>query len=308
MTSPTKANAAAPRASTSSALVLPPPIIASAGDLLNRYDVLFSDVWGVIHDGHKAFPAAAEALVRFRDKGGTVILVSNAPVPKDRVARMLDFRAVPREVWDDIVSSGGIALDHIAQQGYDDVHYIGPRDRDAAFFNAASARPVEMRDAQAIVCTGLEDDGSETAEDYRGRLEKAREFGLPFVCANPDLVVDVGGRLYPCAGQLAELYERLGGAVFWAGKPHPSAYDSAHRSAERIRGETIDRSRILAIGDALRTDLAAAHGAGIDALFIASGIHRADTMENGQLDVTKLERLFAPGGTPALAAMSYLRW
>ncbi len=286
----------------------PPPIVTNAGNLLARYDVLFSDVWGVVHDGHTAFAGACDALVRFRDKGGTVILVSNAPVPKERVAGMLDFRAVPRQAWDDIVSSGGIALDHVVERGYQAVHYIGPRDRDAAFFDKISARPVALADAEAIVCTGLENDVVETADSYRLVLEQAHERNLPFVCANPDLVVDVGGTLYPCAGALADLYERMGGDVFWAGKPHPSAYASAQSAAERLRGGSVPKSKILAIGDAIRTDLAAAEGAGVDAIFVAAGIHRADAMEDGRLSEAKLARLFRPGSPPAIAAMGHLAW
>jgi HAD superfamily hydrolase (TIGR01459 family) len=262
----------------------------------------------VLHDGHKAFQSANNALLRFRGKGGTVILVSNAPVPEWRVASMLEVRGVAPEAWDAIVSSGAIALKHVEQQGYEAVHYIGPRARDAAFFERATARPVPLRDAEAIVCTGLENDEVETSETYRPLLEKARERGLPFVCANPDLVVDVGGKHYYCAGALADLYEHLGGEVFWAGKPHPSAYGTALEEAERIRGESIAAARILAVGDAVRTDLAAAKNAGVDALFIASGIHRHEVMEGREIHPEKLARLFMPDAPPARAAIPHLVW
>ena len=261
-----------------------------------------------MHDGHVAFGDAVLALGKFRDAGGTVILVSNAPVPQARVAAMLDSRKVPRTAWDAIVSSGDIALTHIAERRYARVYGIGPRDRDAAFFAASSAKLVELSDAEAIVCTGLNDDLYETAESYRSVLELALARKLPFVCANPDLVVDVGGRHYWCAGAIADLYEHLGGEVYWAGKPHISAYGTAHATAERLRGMTILRSRILAIGDAIRTDLAAAQNFGVDAIFVASGIHRHDAMDNGQLSPEKLERLFQPGMPSAVAAMAALRW
>jgi HAD superfamily hydrolase (TIGR01459 family) len=185
---------------------------------------------------------------------------------------------------------------------------VGPRDRDAAFFEQAKAAPAPIAHSQALVCTGLNDDVNETAEDYRPLLESAFARGLPFICANPDLVVDVGGRLYPCAGAIADLYERMGGPVFWAGKPHPIAYATAHVAAERVRGIAVARERILVIGDALRTDLAAAENAGIDALFIAAGIHRAEAMDGNALSPEKLVRLFAPGKPRALAAMSVLAW
>lgn len=286
----------------------PPPILASAGELLSRYEVMFCDVWGVLHDGHRAFEAACDALLKFRARGGTVILVSNAPVPGERVAVMLDSRAVPRNAYDGIVASGEIALRHVEEKGYRRLHCIGPQQRDSATFTRLTAERTDIDVADAILCTGLNDDLSETADDYRPLLERARARKLPFVCANPDLVVDVGGTQYLCAGAIADLYERMDGEVFWAGKPHANAYDAAQAAAELLRGAPIDRARIIAVGDSLRTDLKGAEAAGIDAIFVASGIHRDEMMGGGVLDPEKLAALFAPPAPPAIAVMERLAW
>jgi HAD superfamily hydrolase (TIGR01459 family) len=286
----------------------PPPILARAGELLARYDVLFCDVWGVLHDGHRAFAGACDALLRFRARGGTVILVSNAPVPRERVAAMLDLRAVPRQAWDDIIASGEIALSHIAEKGYERLFCIGPADRDAATFERLTAKPAPLEEAQAILCTGLNDDLNETPDDYRELLQAARARRLPLVCANPDLVVDVGGRQFICAGAIADLYERMDGEVFWAGKPHANAYDAAQAAAEAVRRAPVSRDRILAIGDSLRTDLKGAETAGIDAIFVASGIHREETMGSGEISEEKLAILFAPPAPKALAVLGKLLW
>lgn len=285
-----------------------PQIIAHAGPLLGRYDVLFCDVWGVVHNGITAFADACRALERFRSEGGTVVLVSNAPVPKHRVADMLATRNVPTSAWDDIVSSGDIALAHIAEQGYRRVYGIGPDDRDAAFFGALAAETVPLERAEAIVCTGLNDDRTERPEDYAPLLQQAASRRLPFVCANPDLLVDVGGTLYFCAGAIADIYQHMGGDVFWAGKPHLNAYETAALRAQELRGRTIERRRTLVIGDALRTDIKGAENYGCDALFIASGIHRHETMDGIELSRSKLSALFTEGAPPVLAAMSELRW
>lgn len=286
----------------------PPPILTAARDLLGRYDVLFCDVWGVVHDGWRAYPGAMRALTAFRRQGGTVILVSNAPVPAQRVAEMLHDKSVDPASWDDIVSSGGIALDHIAQKNYTAVYTIGPQDRDAAFFHRLTAHRVALDGAEAVVCTGLNDDVNESVSSYQDVLAAARARALPFVCANPDLVVDVGGRHYLCAGALAEAYAALGGEVFWAGKPHPSAYDTARAKAAEIRGGVIAHDRILAIGDAIRTDLKAAEIAGVDALFVTSGIHRADTMRGGAIDPELLAQALPAGSPPVVAATALLDW
>lgn len=286
-----------------------PPIIAHAGPLLSRYDAIFCDVWGVLHNGREAHVAAGEALARFRAGGSTVVLVSNAPVPQSGVERVLERTGVRRDTWDAIVSSGEIALAHIAEMGYRRLHWIGPDRRDRSLFVRLPGPQVALAEAEAIVCTGLVDDASETVESYRTTIEQGVARNLPFVCANPDLVVDVGHKRFLCAGSIAAEYERLGGPVFWAGKPHPSAYRSAVEKVAALRGSAPDPRRILAIGDAVRTDLAAAQGLGVDGLFIASGIHNGDVLVDGEIDAGRLAALFAPPGTPpAVAAMTHLRW
>ena len=286
-----------------------PPIIANAGPLLSRYEAVFCDVWGVMHNGRAAYAEASEALARFRADGGTVILVSNAPVPASGVERVLEKTGVRRDAWDAIVSSGDIALRHIAEKGYRHMHWVGPSRRDYALYIRLGEPQAPIAEADAIVCTGLKDDRNETVEDYRALIEAGVAAKLPFVCANPDLVVDVGAVRLMCAGSIAAEYERLGGEVFWAGKPHPSAYGTALDVVADLRGVKPALERILAIGDAVRTDLAAARGLGVDGLFVTAGIHNDAVMVAGEIDAGKLAALFAPAGTPpAIAAMPTLRW
>ena len=285
-----------------------PPIINEAGPLLARYDVLFCDVWGVVHTGRRAHAEAGVARARFRAGGGTVILVSNAPVPAAGVAHILAVTGARCDAFDAIVSSGDIALGHIRDQGYRRLHRVGPLKRDQLFFDGLPGPHAELDAADAIACTGLADERRETVADYRALIDGGLRRGLPFVCANPDLVVDVGHERLVCAGSLAAVYEREGGAVFWAGKPHPSAYGAALAAATRLRGTEPARARILGIGDALRTDMAAAEGFGVDGLFIMAGIHSDDTMRDGVPDPEKLARLFQPATPPAVAAMTGLRW
>jgi HAD superfamily hydrolase (TIGR01459 family) len=286
-----------------------PAILANAGPLLERYQVLLCDVWGVLHNGRQAHADAGAALAHFRARGGTVILVSNAPVPAEGVERVLDRTGVRRDAWDAIVASGEIALAHIAERGYRRLHRVGPAKRDSRLFQRLPGAPAALAEADAIVCTGLVDDATETVESYRPLIAQGVARGLPFVCANPDLVVDVGDRRFLCAGSIAAEYERHGGAVFWAGKPHPAAYATAHRRATELRGAEPELSRILAIGDALRTDLAAAEGMGVDALFIAGGLHSGEVLSDGAIDADRLAVLFAQADAPpALAAMARLQW
>jgi HAD superfamily hydrolase (TIGR01459 family) len=285
-----------------------PPIITNAGPLLARYDAVFCDVWGVVHNGRRAYHDAGAALARFRRNGGTVILVSNAPVPASGVERVLERTGVRRDAWDAIVCSGDIALRHIVEMGYMHLHCVGPSARDSALFARLPA-PVSLAESEAIVCTGFRDERNETIADYRGLIEEGVARKLPLVCANPDLVVDVGDQRFLCAGTIAAEYERSGGEVFWAGKPHPSAYGTALERAAELRGAKPALHHILAIGDAVRTDLVAAQQLGVDGLFIASGIHNDEILTDGKIDLDRLAAMFAAPGIPlALAVMTELRW
>jgi HAD superfamily hydrolase (TIGR01459 family) len=288
-------------------------ILTSASALLGRYDVLFCDVWGVIHNGVTEYEAAGDALERYRAAGGSVVLVSNAPIPATTVEKLLAKKKVRASAWDAIVTSGDVARTHIGDRGYFRIHHIG-QDRDLSLYDGLDSKHVSIEDAEAIVCTGLVDDRTETGEDYRDRLRDAADRKLPMVCANPDLVVDVGGISLPCAGQVAQVYQSLRGPVYWAGKPHRAIYKVAMATAKRVRGPNLVKSRILAVGDSFATDLFGAREFGIDALFITSGIHRDefhgaanDPVVNGQLDGDKLDRalrgaaLFPVGASTALA-------
>lgn len=282
-------------------------VVTRAGALLEGYELIISDVWGVLHDGRRAYAEAGAALARARASGATVMLLSNAPLPGPSVERLLAEKGVRRDAWDGIVTSGDITAAHVDAERYAHIHHVGP-DRDLALFGHIAAPRVALDDAEALVVTGLVDDDTETAETYRAPLTRALVRKLPLVCANPDLVVDVGGRLYPCAGAIAALYQSLGGPVFWAGKPHRIAYDTVVAAAARSRGRATPPERTLAIGDAVRTDLEGARRFGIASLFVGAGIHRDEIMIQGRIDPARLGRLLAPPAPAPIAAIAELAW
>ena len=162
-----------------------------------------------------------------------------------------------------------------------------------------------LEQADYIVCTGLFDDETESAEDYRGMMLQARERKLTLVCANPDIVVERGDRLIYCAGAIAELYRELGGEVIFYGKPHRPIYERAMALAAEQHGHPAELRHVLAIGDSVRTDLAGAHGFGIDCLFVTRGIHSEEFEGIDQLDPASVKELF---GHPPRALMRELRW
>ncbi len=284
-----------------------PLIIKKTRDLLGAYPVIFCDVWGVVHNGVREYAAAGDALERYRASGGRVVLLSNAPTPSPSVARVLDEKGVRRSAWDAIVSSGDVTRLHLSAAGYQRLYHIGP-DRSRPLFDGIAAQLSNLETADAIVCTGLVHDTVDTGESYRPLLDLALARRFPFICANPDLVVDVGGQRLPCAGAVGVVYQSMGGDVYWAGKPHKPAYDLAFATAARIVGRSIAPNEVLAIGDAIATDLAGASAHGIDALFIAGGIHHDATMRHGTVEPRALMDLFSATGATAIATMAELAW
>ncbi|MFM1815753.1 MAG: hypothetical protein RLZ98_2448 [Pseudomonadota bacterium] len=284
-----------------------PPIITHADALLCRYDAVLCDIWGVLHNGVTEYTAAGDALERYRAQGGIVVLLSNSPAPSQEVASILAGKDVRRTSWDRIVSSGDLTRARMRELGLARVHHIGP-DRDLPLFAGQRITLTGFETAEALVATGLIDDRNEDADDYRDLLEQSVDLGLPMICANPDRIVDVGGTMLQCAGALGDVYEELGGRVFWEGKPYPHAYDMAVSVIEEIAGSSLSRQRILAIGDSVGTDMQGAAGAGIDALFVAQGIHREDVLKSGAVCPDGLSAILAAGAKSPVAATAELTW
>ena len=222
-------------------------MISNFSTLAPDYDVLLSDVWGVIHNGITAHPHACDALMRMRARGGVVVLITNAPRPSEQVARQLERLHVPRESYDAIVSSGDVTRSVIAERHGQTLYHLGP-ERDRSIFSGSNVHFAPLESADYVVCTGLEDDEVEAPDDYRARLELMLARKLFMVCGNPDVVVERGSTLVYCAGALADLYATMGGKVLFAGKPYRPIYDMALAKAEAAAGRRVP-PRVLAVGE-----------------------------------------------------------
>lgn len=278
-------------------------IIRALSEVQDGYDVLYCDLWGCLHDGKTPFPTAVAALQGFRTAGRRVALITNAPRPSGVVIAHLDRMGVPRDAWDEVVSSGDAAQDAMLRGEVGTrVWHLGPDKDDSFFTDLPVTRPagpaierVAVEEAEGIVCTGLFDDLTEHPDHYRERLQAAADRGLPMLCANPDIVVDLGEQRLYCAGALAEVYEQMGGRAIYAGKPHAPIYEVAARRLGLGEG-----ARILATGDGIATDVLGAVRQGIDSLFITGGLAfdqfgaDAENPEHGLLHPWLEERTLTP--------------
>ncbi|MBO1025958.1 TIGR01459 family HAD-type hydrolase [Ochrobactrum sp. SD129] len=270
-------------------------------DLTDGYDAIFCDVWGVLHNGEVAFAPAVEALKRARAKGITVILVTNAPRPFGSVIAQMTLLGVPEDAYDRVVTSGDVTRDLIIE-GPRKVFHIGS-ERELAIYEGLDVELVEEFEASGVVCTGLYDDETETPENYVELLQRLRSRNLPFICANPDIMVERGPRLIWCAGALARDYGQLGGRTLIAGKPHRPIYEAAAKAVEEILGAPVEKSRILGIGDGVLTDVKGAADYGLDVLYISGGVHAADYAADGNVDFDRMNAFLQKHGHAPIASL-----
>jgi HAD superfamily hydrolase (TIGR01459 family) len=279
-----------------------PPILSSIAPLAETSEAWIVDIWGVMHNGARAYAAASAACRRFRAQGGIVVLLSNAPRPFSAVVPHMTSLGVAAEAYDTGVTSGDATREMVSEWQGRPLFHIGP-DRDRGLFEGYDVRFVEAGAAEVVVCSGLYDDTRETPADYTGLLTDLAARHVPMICANPDILVERGSELIYCAGALAAEYEARGGKVIYAGKPYPPIYERTLREIARIKGKPVPKEKILCIGDGLETDLKGAFGSGLRSVFIASPIFLPEGLEASALAKLFADRPFSP-----VAALPALVW
>ncbi|GHA31049.1 haloacid dehalogenase [Devosia pacifica] len=282
-------------------------MISGLSELAPNYDAVLSDVWGVIHNGVDAFPEAYGALVKFRENGGRVGLITNAPRPAEPIMQMLDEMGVPREAYDTLVSSGDVTRAMIAKYSGKVIHHVGPETIDDALYEGLDITRGPAEEATAVVVTDLDTD-DDNPEMYRQRAEYWLSRNLTMICANPDRVVEHGNRIVYCGGALGDLYAAMGGAVLMAGKPYQPIYEEAFRQVEQAAGTSFEKSRVLAIGDSVRTDATGAAKFDTDLLFITGSIHAAELDAFGNPDPSAIAELVAPSRARMVGFLPRLTW
>ncbi len=283
------------------------PMLAHLNQLADEYDAILCDVWGVIHNGREVFPEAVDALRRFREIRGPVVLITNAPVPADRVLMSLEQVGVEPDCYDAVVTSGDATRAELERRMPGPAYCIGPDYDDPLYQGLAMEYTTQIDQAAFISCTGLREIPQDLPEDYREELKKLAARELDMLCANPDLVFRYGDDLIPSAGALAKIYEELGGRVIRPGKPGAPIYNLAYKKLEELLGYKPSRDSILAIGDGPATDARGAVREGLDCLFIGGGIH-GDFMDESESFLEDAALLLENDDADAAYAAPALIW
>ncbi len=289
----------------------PIAVLDGIGVLMAHYDGMILDLWGVVHDGRSPYPGARETLAALKDAGKKVVMLSNAPRRGQAVIDQMAAMGIERALYTDVLSSGELAWrklkarddDWLAALGRRCLH-LGP-ERDLGLFDGLDLERVAAPEAGAFILNTGPWRDEEKVADYEDLLEESVRLAMPMICANPDMEVIRGGVRIICAGALAERYREMGGDVRTFGKPYRETYDACLA----IMG-LADRSRLVAIGDSLATDIRGANGAGIDAVLVTSGIHGAELGLNygEKPDGARLAAVCRKAGVRLKAAIPALSW
>tara|TARA_B100000029_G_scaffold339901_1_gene332072 strand:+ start:131 stop:949 length:819 start_codon:yes stop_codon:yes gene_type:complete len=245
--------------------------------VLNKYDLFFIDLWGVIHNGIELYEEAVNVLIKISEAKKDYVLLTNAPRPKKNVENFLKKMGLDKNKRVKVFTSGEAALNFLKKKQLNQIFYhLGPpRDFDL-FIDFKKNKTEDISKSDYLLCTGLFDDHDQDLSYYKDLL--LNHISKKMICTNPDLIVDRGSKREYCAGSVATVFEKLGGNVIYFGKPHPEVYNQSIETSNK---------RIIAIGDNLRTDIKGAINMNYDSLFITGGIHNEEIRNEGISNVLK---------------------
>ena len=272
--------------------------------LASRYDGFILDLWGVIHDGVRPYPGAVDCLARLGAAGKRRALLSNGPRRNHVIQAAMRAMGIADSLYDAILTSGEatwMALrdrpDAWLRSLGDRVFHLGPVRDLSVVEHLPLTRVATPAEATFVVNSGPDDTlGATEPGAYEETLAACIARNLPMVCANPDLEVIRDGRRVLCAGALAQRYEAMGGAVRYFGKPDPAVYP--------VVLQALGVARVLAVGDALRTDVAGATAAGLPACWVLGGIHG----EELGTDAAKIEEAAREARLSPVATVPHFSW
>jgi HAD superfamily hydrolase (TIGR01459 family) len=243
--------------------------------LAGHYDGFILDLWGVVHDGVKLYPKAHHTIVRLRERGKRIVMLSNAPRRAAMAAAGLTRLGIEPELYDGVMTSGESVWEALLTRTDPWFAGLGRRafwmgpGRDLPLLEGLDIE-LALTPAEADFVLNVGADEAITDREIGPHLpvlEACLAARLPMVCANPDLIIVRNGEQILCAGALAEVYAEMGGEFRQRGKPDPAVYGPTLAMLD------VPLDRILVVGDALRTDIAGAKAVGLESCWVLDGIH-----------------------------------
>ena len=259
-------------------------IINSFSEILDKYDFFILDQWGVMHDGHKGYKNAINAINKLIIENKKLIIISNSSKRKISSVNRLKDLGFNKNDFIEIMTSGEMIWQELFNfsSKYDAnlkncFHIYDNSKEDGKDFRIGLEKfdfVSNVKEADFILaCTPFE---NTKPLDYITILNDALDRNLIMFCANPDFVTVENNNEKDifCMGTIADLYELMGGKVVILGKPNKAIYIESCKKINQL-----ELSRIVAVGDSLDHDILGATNFGIDSILISNGIHK-DLFEN----------------------------
>jgi HAD superfamily hydrolase (TIGR01459 family) len=251
-----------------------PVFLRGLNKIYSSFDIFLVDLWGVIHNGVQCYSEASKALKNIK-KNKKIILISNAPRPNYDVKKFLKKINFNKSFYHLLITSGDVTRAYLKNNYKNKLFYhLGPK-RDESLFSNLSLKKTSLNKADFVICTGV-NNNKDSIKKYYSILKKINNRKLKMICANPDLIVHRGNTVEYCAGSIAKLYEKMGGKVQYFGKPYKHFYEYIFNILKKKYKKNIMKTKILAIGDNLNTDILGANNFNVKNLFIAGGIHKSE--------------------------------
>tara|TARA_X000001036_G_scaffold29473_1_gene24337 strand:- start:363 stop:1187 length:825 start_codon:yes stop_codon:yes gene_type:complete len=245
--------------------------------IFNDYDTFVIDLWGVIHNGIKLHQSAIEVLRNLKKNNKEFFLISNAPRPKNSVAKFLKKLDLEEKYFDHIYTSGDASLEALRLKKFGNKFFhIGPPKDFDLFKDFQENKTNLIEESEYLLCTGLFDFEENNLDYYSKFLNKYVDKKL--ICTNPDLIVHRGSKEEYCAGSVAKIFQNIGGSVIYYGKPYPDIYKNCIK----------DKKKVLAIGDNLNTDIKGANIMNYHSLFILNGVHKNEFTSKKEINLDKI--------------------
>jgi len=239
--------------------------------IVEKYDIFYIDLWGVVHNGINLHKNAIEVLEEITKAKKKYVLLTNAPRPNKTVRAFLEKMGLDEKIREKVYSSGEAALNYLKQNLLDEKFYhLGPpRDFDL-FLDFKKDKTLDIKESTYLLCTGFFEEQGEDLNYYKELLKE--NVNKKMICTNPDLIVDRGNKRELCAGSIALVFEKMGGEVIYFGKPFPEVYNQSINNKKK---------KVLSIGDNLKTDIKRANLLNYDSLLISNGVHKNEIKKEG---------------------------
>ena len=242
--------------------------LTGAKFLIREHDLIYIDIWGVVHNGIKLYEDAVDVLDHLFQLNKEYILLTNAPRPNRTVKNFLSEMGLSKNHCDKVYTSGEATLKYLEKNLCNlKFFHIGPPKDFDLFLPFKKNKTEDIEKSDFLLCTGLYEGYLDNLNYYKELLSNKKK--LKMICTNPDLIVDKGDKREFCAGSVAKIYEEQGGEVDYFGKPYPLVYNLA---------ANLNDKKILCIGDNLNTDIKGANLQNFKSLFITGGIHKKENL------------------------------